>query len=198
MSEKVELVNNLKDNILFFNDNLYKIIKGNTLNIYAFEYVKDKTLQLDTALTFYSICDHVSYYNFKNVLKPDKLKLRVKDILNDAYQIITINDVSNLYFIQYIQHNIKKVTIKNDFDDSLFNRDIDKLKGIYDIKHFIQNMTTPMMNNDTDYYRSIRARQLENKKYFNRNYTSEEIKELCESEVDYVKSTTYQQYIDII
>ena len=198
VNSKVELVNDLRDNILFFNDNLYKIIKGNTLNIYAFEYVKDKTLNLDTALTFYSICDHVSYYNFKNVLKPDKLKLRVKDILNDAYQIITVNDISNLYFIQFIQHNIKKVTIKDDYNESLFCTDIDKLKGIYDIKHFIQNMTTHMMNNDTEYYRSIRARQLENKKYFNRNYTSDEIKELCETDVEFIKSTTYEQYINIM
>ncbi len=108
MSEKVELVNNLKDNILFFNDNLYKIIKGNTLNIYALEYNKDKTLQLDTALTFYSFCDHVAYFSFKNELKPDKIKLKVRDILNDAYQVVTINDVFNLYFIQHIQNNNKK------------------------------------------------------------------------------------------
>ena len=90
-----------------------------------------------------------------------------------------------LYFIQFIQHNIKKVTIKDDYNESLFCTDIDKLKGIYDIKHFIQNMTTHMMNNDTEYYRSIRARQLENKKYFNRNYTSDEIKELCETDVEF-------------
>ena len=197
MNEKVELVNNLKDNILFFNDNLYKIIKGNTMNIYAFEFVKDKTLHIETALTFYSICDHVSYYNFKNILNPEKMKLRMKDILNDTYQIIYNNDISNLYFIQYIQNNNKKVIIKNDFNESLFNSNIKKLKSIYDIKHFIHNMTTPMMNNDTEYYRSIRERQLENKKYFNRNYTSEEIKELCETDIEFIENTTYEEYMNI-
>ena len=198
MSNKVELVNNLNGSLLFFNDNLYKIIKRNTLNIYAFEYVKDKTLQLDTALTFYSICDNVSYFSFKNVLKPDKLKLKVNDILKSNYQIIVIKDVSNLYFIQHEKHNIKRIIIKDDYNDSLFYTDSDKLKAIYNIKHFIQNMMTPMMNTDTDYYRSIRARQLENKKYFNRNYKSDEIKQLCETDIEFIESTTYQQYIDII
>ena len=58
-------------------------------------------------------------------------------------------------------------------------------------------MTTPMMNNDTEYYRSIRERQLENKKYFNRNYTSEEIKELCETDIEFIENTTYEEYMNI-
>ena len=82
-------MNNLKDNILFFNNNLYKKIKENTLNIYAFEYVKDKTLQLDTALTFYSICGHVSYYNFISNPYPSAI---------DVVTLIDNTDLGTLYF----------------------------------------------------------------------------------------------------
>ena len=207
VNSKVELVKNLRDNILFFNNNLYKIIEGNTRNIYAFEYFKHKVLYIDVsleigaALNFECISEHVSYINFKNELNRNKIKLRVMDILDDEYKIIYDHNVANLYLIQYDQgqnQKNKKVTIKYGFNESLFNTNIKKLKGIYDIKKFIYKMSAGMLDEDTEYYKKIKKKQIEFKNYFDANFSLDDIKKMCEIDVHYMKPTTYSDYVTAI
>lgn len=199
IENKVELVNNLKDKILFFNSRLYKIVKVNTLNIYAFEYVQNKEFIFDVSLMFYSVGDKVAYYNFNETLYTNKIKLKLKDILKEPYKIINNNDISNIYFIQYTEKsNITEIKMKDNFKESLFNTQIKKLRDAYYIHQFINNMKTPIINTDNEYYKNIKKQQMIKKGYFNYNYLLSEIKELCETDVEFIKSTTYQQYIDII
>ena len=37
-----------------------------------------------------------------------------------------------------------------------------------------------------------------NKKYFNKNYLLSEIKELCETEIEFIKAVKYEEYNNII
>jgi len=200
ITNKVEIVNNLKDKILFFNSRLYKIVKVNTINIYAFEYIQNKEFLYDVSLMFYSIGDKVAYYNFNETLNTNKIKLKVKDILKEPYKIInTDKDLSNIYFIQYTnKSNIAEIKMKDNFKESLFNTDIQKLKDIYHIKKFINNMKTPIINTDNEYYKNIKLQQMANKKYFSKNYLLSEIKELCETEIEFIKAVKYEEYINII
>ena len=83
------------------------------------------------------------------------------------------------------------------FKDSLFNTDTKKLKDAYDIRTFIDAMTTNIMNTPTEYYQKIRGEQLHIKKYFNRKYLTNEIKTLCENELPFIKSHTIEKYNNI-
>ena len=200
ITNKVEIINNLKDKILYFNSRLYKIVKVNTINIYAFEYIQNKEFLYDVSLMFYRIVDKVAYYNFNETLNTNKIKLKVKDILKEPYKIInTDQDLSNIYFIQYTEkNNISEIKMKDNFKESLFNTDIQKLKDIYHIKKFINNMKTPIINTDNEYYKNIKLQQMANKKYFNKNYLLSEIKELCETEIEFIKVVKYEEYNNII
>ena len=200
ITNKVEIVNNLKNKILFFNSRLYKIVKVNTINIHAFEYIQNKEFLYDVSLMFYSIGDKVAYYNFNETLNTNKIQLKVKDILKEPYKIInTDQDLSNIYFIQYTEkNNISEIKMKDNFKESLFNTDIQKLKDAYHIKKFINNMKTPIINTDNEYYKNIKLQQMTNKKYFNKNYLLSEIKELCETEIEFIKAAKYEEYINII
>ena len=115
IKNKVELVNNLKDKILFFNSRLYKILKVNTLNIYAFEYVQNKEFIFDVSLMFYSVGDKVAYYNFfiefKGYGKPSGISTTEAD-----YYII--NDTINYYLIsvdklKLLVENMKIISTKD-------------------------------------------------------------------------------------
>ena len=63
INKKINFINNALNNILFYDGKLYKIIKVNTANIYAFEYILYKKLEINVSVMFYNIGDKVNYYN---------------------------------------------------------------------------------------------------------------------------------------
>lgn len=199
IKNKVVLVNNLKDKILFFNSRLYKIIQINTLNIYAFEYVQNKEFICDVSLMFYSIGNKVAYYNFNETLYTNKIKLKMKDIIKEPYKIINNNDISNIYFIQYTEKcNISEIKLKENFKESIFNTNIKKLYDTYQIHKLLNNIKTPIINTDNEYYKNIKKQQIIKKGYFTYNYLLSEIKELCETEIYFIKPVKYEEYINIL
>lgn len=199
IKNKVEIVNNLKDKILFYNSRLYKIVQVNTLNIYAFEYVQNKEFIFDVSLMFYSVGDKVAYYNFNETLYTNKIKLKLKDIIKEPYKIINNNDISNIYFIQYTEKsNITEIKMKDNFKESLFNTQIKKLRDAYQIHKFLNNIKTPIINTDNEYYKNIKKEQMIKKGYFNYNYLLSEIKELCETNLEFIKAVKYEEYLNII
>ncbi len=87
INKKINFINNALNNILFYDGKLYKIIKANTANIYTFEYILNKKLEINVSIMFYSLGDKVNYYNYLNSLKPKKIKLKLKNILETNYKI---------------------------------------------------------------------------------------------------------------
>ncbi len=199
LQNKCDIINNFKDKNLFYDDNLYKIVKVNTYNITAYKYKLNKELECDTSIIFYSRGDSVSFHNFENELEPNIIKLKLKHIIEKPYKIVNIiPDISNLYFIQHhINYNIIEIKMKDNYNESLFNTNDIKLNDSYDIRTFITNLSTVAMNNDTEYYKKIRAVQMHYKKYINGKYLTAEIIEMCKNELDFIKPAKYNDYINL-
>ena len=197
LQKKAELINNLKDKIIFTYDNLFKVIKANTTNIYAFKYPINKELEIDLSISFYNMGDGVEYSNFKNELGTEKIKLKVKDIIEKPFYIVDIVDISNIYFIKYVKDcTDKQIIMKDNFNESLFNTNIHKLKDTYLIKRFVKNMSTHEMNRQEEYYKRIRAEQMQTKRYLNSRYLTADIIEMCESEIEFINPVKYIDYLN--
>ena len=198
LENKVIIINSLHDKIFFYDNNLYKIVNVNTTNIYAFKYSLNKELKIDLYIMFYKWREYVEYYNFKNELGTEKIKLKLKDIIEKPYKIVDSVDISNLYFIKFDDGcNDIQIIIKDNFNESLFNTNITKLKDTYDIRTFIKTISTEEINKPVEYYQKIRAEYLHNKKYFNRKYLSADIFEMCENEIEFIDSVKYIDYVNI-
>ena len=165
LQNKVIIINNLKDNILFYDDNLYKIVKVNTLNITAYKYKLNKELECDTSIILLTSGNSIFFHNFDNELEPNIIKLKLKHIIDKPYKIVVMmHDISNLYFIQHqINCKIREIKMKDNYNESLFNTNDIKLRDSYNIRTFINNMSTAVINSDSEYYKKIRAQEMHNK-----------------------------------
>lgn len=180
--EKIELVNNLLNKVFFYDNNLYKVDKVNTRNIYAYKYYINDKLKLDTSILFYSIGNNVIYVNFLNKIEKTKTVLKLKDLLTCNYIILNEeqnNNIENIYFVSNTKNNIK---LKENYENSLFYNDKSLLKQEFFIKYFIHSMNTPHFeaNRNKEYYNNIYNEEMQKlKKYIYDNNLLDKIESIC-------------------
>ena len=163
--KKTELVNNLLNKVIFYDNTLYKISSVNTRNIYCNRYFFNSVMVFDTSLIFYSIGKSITYINFTNKKESKTTILKLKDIIDNKYIILHKNyfdddeTIKNIYFVNDSE---RYIILKENYKESLFYKDPILLRNEFTIKYFINSMNSPFFKTNDAYYNKIYNEKLTN------------------------------------
>ena len=197
-TEKLNFINKLSNKLLFFDGNLYQIVRANMCNIYVKKYKIDKHIIIDTNILFYTICSAVIYTSFLNEFEERQEKLKTACVINEKYVIIEpVQDVSDMYFIQNNCNNnsYSCIEMKTNYMTSLFNLNSDRLKDIYELRTWVKSLNGKIINIQTDYYKNIKADLATNKLYYNSKYNPDELRIMLEiSSVSFCNPVSFNDF----
>ena len=176
---------------VFFEGDLYKILKVNTVYIYGYNYEVDSELSIDNNIIFLLANNKTTTYkHYTNNILFGITKIKLS-IFYD-FKIIDIDKLSDTYFINNLIHtdyyNSKFYTDKNYLT---INNDIFKL--IYSTYH------GPMFNKNNSYYFDFR-KQILIEHFNNTKLNEEQIKITCndlQNRYENYRNNFYDEYINL-
>ena len=164
-------LSHLINKTVFFENEMYKILKVNTVYIYGYNYELDNELSINNNIVFLSANDKPTIYkHYTNNILFGITKIKLS-IFYD-FKIIDIDKLSDIYFIDN--------TIHTDYYNSKFYTDKNYLTINNDIFKLLYSMYHgPMFNKSNTYYFDFRKQILI--EYFNNTKLNEEqIKITCD------------------
>ena len=158
MDKKIELLN-LVNKIVIFNNELYKIFKLSRIYIYAYKYKKQKELIVPNGILTYTFGKQHIYSAFKNEFDNYQIKILVLTFNN--YTILNNEtDIENIFTFSNDSYKNNNNNVYYNYKDSIFCKNCDYLKYLYNIRLLIKSIISETMNKNNDYY-------IENKERFN-------------------------------
>ena len=148
---------------VLYNNELFKIFKLSRVYIYAFKYIKQKELIVNDDILTYTFGKQHIYSSYKNELDNYQIKILVSSFYNyvvlnndtDIENIFTFSN-GNSYNNNYVFCNYK---------ESLFYKNSEYLKGLYNIRLLIKSITSETMNINNDYYNEKRRDLIQKLKF---------------------------------
>jgi len=189
--DKLLELSQLINKTVFFDGDLYKIWKVNTVYIYGYNYELDNELSINNNIVFLSANDKPTIYkHYTNNILFGITKIKLS-IFYD-FKIIDIDKLSDTYFIDNIIHtdyynskfykNKNYITIENDI-----------FKLIYSMYH------GPMFNKNNSYYFDFR-KQILIEHFNNTKLNEEQIKITCndlQNRYENYRNNFYDDYINL-
>jgi hypothetical protein len=156
------LLDIVNKNVLY-NNKLFKIFKLSRVYIYAFKYIKQKELIVNDDILTYTFGKQHIYSSYKNELDNYQIKILVSSFYNyvvlnndtDIENIFTFSN-GNSYNNNYVFYNYK---------ESIFYKNSDYLKYLYDICLLIKSIISETMNINNDYYNEKRKDLIQKLKF---------------------------------
>ena len=158
-----------------------KIIKVNSIYIYAKQLNCDNELTIDNNIVFLSYnYGNTSYKHYKNDISDETIRIKISDF--NLYKIINDSDINDIYFIDN--------EIKNNYYDSYFYKNKNFIIMKNRIFKLIYSMSYgPMSNTNNDYYLKFRH-DLLNDYFRNIKLDEVDIKKACdELQIKYTNYT---------
>ena len=162
MDKKIELLN-LVNKIVIFNNELYKIFKLSRIYIYAYKYKKQNELIVPNDILTYTFGKQHIYNAFKNEFDNYQIKILVSSFNN--YTILNNEtDIENIFTFSNESYNNNNNVFYN-YKDSIFCKNSDYLKDLYNIRLLIKSITSETMNKNNDYYIETRKDLIQKLKF---------------------------------